>query len=81
MTCIKSKAKQYSLSSPAFYTALGGLNALALAACDTAVRVEAAFTQNPGLIGTAYIPAVEHILGGLVVLCGGDLLIDYTARR
>ena len=81
MTRIKRKAKNYSLTAPAFYTALGGLNALALAACDTAVRVEAAFTQNPGLIGTAYIPAIEHILGGLVVLCGGVLLIDYTARR
>ena len=81
MTRIKRKARNYSLSAPAFYTALGGLNALALAACDTAVRVEAAFTQNPGMIGTAYIPAIEHILGGFVVLCGGVLLIDYTARR
>ena len=81
MTRTRRKAKNYSLTPPAFYTALGGLNLLALAACDTALRVETAFTQNPNLIGSAYIPATEYILGGLVVLCGGVLLIDYTSRR
>ena len=77
----KRKAKNYSLTPPAFYTALSGLNLLALAMCDTAVRVESAIAQNPNLIGSAYIPAIETVLGGLVVLCGGVLLIDYQGRR
>ena len=74
------KTRTYTLTKPAFYTALSGLNLLALAICDTAVRVEAAILQNPNLIGSAYIPALESVFGGLVVLCGGVLLIDYTAR-
>ena len=81
MTRIKRKSKSYSLTPAAFYTALFGLNLLAAAICDTAVRVEAAITQNPNLIGSAYIPALEYVFGGLVVLCGGVLLIDYAARR
>ena len=81
MTRTKRKAKSFSLTPPAFYTALGGLNLLALAMCDTAVRVEAAIAQSPNLAGSAYVPALEYIFGGLVVLCGGVLLIDYTARR
>ncbi len=81
MTRTKRKARNYSLSPAAFYTALGGLNVLALAMCDTAVRVEAAIAQNPNLMGSAYIPAIETVFGGLVVLCGGVLLIDYAARR
>ena len=74
------KTRTYTLTKPVFYTALSGLNLLALAICDTAVRVEAAILQNPNLIGSAYIPALESVFGGLVVLCGGVLLIDYTAR-
>ena len=54
---------------------------LALAMCDTAVRVEAAIAQNPNLIGSAYIPALEYVFGGLVVLCGGVLLIDFAEKR
>ncbi len=81
MTRQKRKKPSYSLTPAAFYTALLGLNLLSLAICDTAVRVETAILQNPGLIGSAYIPAIEHVLGGLVVLCGGVLLIDYAARR
>ena len=79
---MKKRTKpNYSLTPPAFYTALFGLNLLALAICDTAVRVETAIAQNPNLIGSAYIPALEYVFGGLVVLCGGVLLIDYTERR
>ncbi len=71
----------YTLSKPAFYTALSGLNLLSLAICDTAVRVEAAILQNPNLIGGASIPALRSVFGGLIILCGGVLLIDYKARR
>ena len=79
---MKKRTKpNYSLTPTAFYTALFGLNLLALAICDTAVRVETAIAQNPNLIGSAYIPALEYVFGGLVVLCGGVLLIDYTERR
>ena len=81
MTPMKRKVRTYSLSPAAFYTALGGLNLLALAMCDTAVRVEAAIAQNPNLIGSVYIPALEYVLGGLVVLCGGVLLIDFAEKR
>ena len=77
----KHKSRSYSLSPVAFYVALFGLNLLSLAICDTAVRTEAAMMQNPNLIGSAYIPALEYVLGGLVVLCGGVLLIDYAAKR
>ena len=75
------KRRIYTLTKPAFYTALSGLNLLSLAICDTALRVESALLQNPNLIRGAYIPALESVFGGLVVLCGGVLLIDYTARR
>ena len=81
MTRTKRKAKNYSLTPPAFFTALGGLNLLSLAICDTAVRVEAAIMQNPNFIGTVYIPALETVFGSLAILCGGVLLIDYAARR
>jgi hypothetical protein len=81
MTKTKRKAKNYSLSPAAFYTALCGLNLLALAMCDTALRVESAIAQNPNLIGSAYIPAMETVFGSLVLLCGGVLLIDYQGRR
>lgn len=81
MTRQQAKKRSFFLSPPAFYTALFGLNLLSLAICDTAVRVEAAITQNPNLIGSMYIPALEYVLGGLVVLCGGVLLIDYAAKR
>lgn len=81
MTRTKRKTKNYSLTPPAFYTALGGLHLLSLAICDTAVRVEAAIMQNPNFIGTVYIPALETVFGSLAILCGGVLLIDYTARR
>ena len=72
--------RTFSLCPPAFYTAILGLSLLALAACDTAVRVDMAITQNPNLIGSVYIPAIEHILAGLVVLTGGVLLIDYVQK-
>ena len=75
------KKHTYTLTKPAFYIAFSGLNLLALAICDTAVRVEAAILQNPNLIGSASIPALNSIFGGLTILCGGVLLIDYTARR
>ena len=79
---MKKRTKpNYSLTPAAFYTALLGLNLLAIAICDTAVRVDAAIAQNPNLIGSAYIPALNSVWGGLVVLCGGVLLIDYTERR
>ena len=81
MTRINRKKHTYALTPIAFYVALLGLNLIALAVCDTAVRVENAFTQNPALIGTAYIPAIEYLLGSLVVLCGGVLLIDYVQRH
>ena len=71
----------FTLSPRAFYVALFGLNLLALATCDTAVRIDAAFRANPNLIGIAYIPAIETILGGAVVLLGGVLLIDYLEKR
>ena len=75
------KKRTYALTKPAFYTAFSGLNLLSLAICDTALRVESAVLQNPNLVRSAYIPALESVFGGLVVLCGGVLLIDYTARR
>ena len=75
------KKRTYTLTKPAFYTAFAGLNLLSLAICDTALRVESAVLQNPNLVRSAYIPALESVFGGLVVLCGGVLLIDYTARR
>lgn len=77
----KRVRRALSLSPAAFYTALGGLNLLALAMCDTAVRVDAAISQNPELVGCVYIPAIEHVLAGLVVLLGGVLLIDYVQKR
>ncbi len=73
--------RSFSLSPGAFYVALFGLNLLALAVCDTAVRIDAALNTNPNLIGNAYIPAIETILGGIVVLLGGVLLIDYLEKR
>ena len=73
--------RTFSLCPAAFYTAILGLSLLALAACDTAVRVDTAIAQNPNLIGSVYIPALESVFGGLVILCGGVLLIDYAARR
>lgn len=72
--------RTFSLCPAAFYTAISGLSLLALAACDTAVRVDTAIAQNPNLIGSVYIPAIEHILAGLVVLTGGVLLIDYVQK-
>ena len=81
MKRLKRKTRSYSLSPAAFYTALIGLNLLSLAICDTAVRVEAAILQNPNLIGGACIPALRSVFGGLIILCGGVLLIDYKARR
>ena len=77
----KHRLPSLTLTPIAFYTALFGLNLLSLAICDTAIRVDTAIAQNPNLIGSVYIPALESIFGGLVVLCGGVLLIDYTARR
>lgn len=81
MTYEKFKRRAHSLTPAAFFTALFGLNLLALAICDTALRVDAAIAQNPNLIGSVYIPALEYVLGGLVVLTGGVLLIDYIQRR
>ena len=81
MTYGKFKRRTHSLTPAAFFTALFGLNLLALAICDTALRVDAAIAQNPNLIGSVYIPALEYVLGGLVVLTGGVLLIDYIQRR
>ena len=75
------KKHTYTLTKPAFYTAFSGLNLLSLAICDTAVRVEAAILQNPNLIGGASIPALRSVFGGLIILCGGVLLIDYKARH
>lgn len=72
--------RSFSLCPAAFYVAIFGLSLLALATCDTAVRVDAAIAQNPNLIGSVYIPAIEHILAGLVVLTGGVLLIDYVQK-
>lgn len=72
--------RTFSLCPAAFYTAIFGLSLLALAMCDTAVRVDMAIAQNPNLIGSVYIPAIEHILAGLVVLTGGVLLIDYVQK-
>lgn len=77
----KAVKPSYSLTPVAFYTALFGLNTLLFAICDTALRVERAITQNQNMIGSVYIPALEYVLTGLVVLCGGVLLIDYVARR
>lgn len=70
----------FALCPAAFYTAIIGLSLLALAICDTAVRVDAAISQNPNLIGSVYIPAIDHVLAGLVVLTGGVLLIDYVQK-
>ena len=79
---IKKRVKNsYALAPKAFYTALFGLNLLALAICDTAVRVDAAIAQNPNLVGNVYVPALEYIMGGAVVLLGGVLLIDYMEKR
>lgn len=72
--------RSFSLCPAAFYVAIAGLSLLSLAICDTAVRVDAAIAQNPNLIGSVYIPAIEHILAGLVVLTGGVLLIDYVQK-
>ena len=80
MTRKKRMRRTHSLTPAAFYTALFGLNLLALAICDTAIRVDAAIVQNPNLIGSVYIPALEYVLSGLVVLSGGVLLIDYIQR-
>ena len=76
----KSARRTLSLSMPAFYTAFFGLNLLAAAICDTAIRVDAAISQNANLIGSVYIPAIEYVLGGLVVLVGGVLLIDFIQK-
>lgn len=73
--------RTHSLTPAAFYTALFGLNLLAIAICDTAIRTDAAISHNPNLIGCVYIPALEYVLGGLVVLTGGVLLIDYIQRH
>ena len=77
----KRKFFSYTLSPKAFYTAMLGLNLLSLAICDTAIRVDAAIAQSPEWIGIAYIPALEYVFAGLVVLCGGVLLIEYIEKR
>lgn len=71
----------FYLSPKAFYLALFGLILLSLAMCDTAIRLDEAIAQDPGLIGIVYIPALEYIFGGAVVLTGGVLLMDYIEKR
>ena len=77
----KRTYRSFYLSPKAFYLALFGLILLSLAMCDTAIRLDRAISQNPGLIGMVYIPALEHIFGGAVVLSGGVLLIDFIEKH
>lgn len=76
----KRRPRGLSLSRPSFYLSLGGLSAVLAAVIDTALRLEQAFAQNPNLIGSIYIPAVEYVAASLLILLGGVLALEYAAR-
>ena len=72
---------RHSLSPPSFYLALCGLHAILLAVCDTAVRLDLAISQNPGLIGCIYVPAAEYIAASALVLLGGVLALELVYKK
>lgn len=74
------RVRGLTLSRPSFYLCLGGLNATLLAVCDTAIRLEQAIAQNPNLVGSIYIPAIEYVATSLLILLGGVLAIEYVHR-
>jgi len=76
----KRRPRKLSLSRPSFYLSLGGLSIILAAVIDTAVRLHQAILQNPNLIGSIYVPAVEYVGASLLVLLGGVLAIEYAAR-
>lgn len=76
----KRRPRKLSLSRPSFYLSLGGLSIILAAVIDTAVRLHQAIQQNPNLIGSIYVPAVEYVGASLLVLLGGVLAIEYAAR-
>ena len=75
------RKRRACLSQPSFYLCLGGLNAILLAIGDTVIRLDLAVTDNPNLIGSLYIPAIEYIAASMLVLLGGVLLLEYVQKQ